>query len=194
MRAGNGEDTLGVADRLLIEAVLSGDPDAFRGLVERESATVLTVCRRILSDPTEAEDAAQDAFLIAYRKLGSFRGDGPLGGWLMRIATREAWRRAQRRPEGSVLDPEIDVSPADPTTTRTDPVEIAEAVERGRELRAAIDGLPTHHRDAVRLRYLDDLSYEEIAAATGRQEATVRTHVHRGLTRLRELLTVEARS
>lgn len=180
------------ADRLLVDAVLAGDKDAFRALVEREGSTVLGVCRRILADPTEAEDAAQDAFLVAYRKLGSFRGDGPLGGWLMRIAIREARHRGRRRRPMISLEPEAGTGGSDrQMEASSDPAAILEVDERQRRLQAAVDALPHHYRDAVHMRYLDDLSYDEIAAVTGRPPATIRTHLHRGLLRLREQLTTE---
>lgn len=147
------------ADRLLVDAVLAGDPEAFRALVDREAATVLAVCRRILADPTEAEDAAQDAFLAAYQKLGSFRGDGPLGGWLMRIAIREAQHRGRRRRAIGSLAPEhVTESSNLIMGASPDPAAVVEAEERERWLQAAVDGLPEHFRDAVRLHYLDDLS------------------------------------
>jgi RNA polymerase sigma-70 factor, ECF subfamily len=180
------------ADRLLVDAVMGGNTEAFRELVEREGATVLTVCRRILADPTEAEDAAQDAFLAAYEKLGSYRGDGPLGGWLMRIAIREAQHRGRRRRAISPLEPEGEAAAANISGEASpDPVAIVEADELERWLHAALDGLPDHYRDAVRLHYLEELSYDEIAAVTGRQAATVRAHARRGLLRLREDLVAE---
>lgn len=182
-------------DRALVDAVLAGNPEAFRALVDRESSTVLSVCRRILSDPADAEDAAQDAFLAAYRKLGSYRADGPLGGWLMRIAVREAHRHGRRRPVTASLDPLIDDSlEMMSSKSAPDPAMVLEAHEHENALRAAVDDLPDHFRDAVRLRYLEDRSYEEIASTTGRTEATVRAHVHRGLSRLRNRLAVEPRS
>lgn len=181
-------------DRALVDAVLAGNSEAFRALVDRESSTVLSVCRRILSDPTEAEDAAQDAFLTAYRKLGSYRSDGPLGGWLMRIAIREAHRHGRRHPATAPLDPLIDESVEMAASESVpDPATVLEAHEHEYALRAAVDDLPNHFRDAVRLRYFEDRSYEEIARATGRTEATVRAHVHRGLLRLRKRLVVEPR-
>lgn len=188
------DDAARDGDRALVDAVLAGDSEAFRALVDRESSTVLSACRRILSDPMEAEDAAQDAFLMAYRKLGSYRADGPLGGWLIRIAIREAHRHGRRRPATASLDPLIDkAAEMTPSESAPDPAMILEANEHERALRAAVDDLPNHFRDAVRLRYLEDRSYEEIASATGRTKATVRAHVHRGLVRLRKRLAVEPR-
>ncbi len=179
------------ADRLLVDAVLAGDTEAFRALVEQEGATVLAVCRRILADPTEAEDATQDAFLAAYQKLGSFRGDGPLGGWLMRIAIREARHHGRRRRPMSSFVPEVETATSNIVQSAPDPAAIIETDELERWLHAALDGLPDHYRDAVRLHYLDDLSYQEIADITGRQQATVRAHARRGLLRLRENLVAE---
>lgn len=177
--------------------MLSGDAEAFRDLVEREANAIIGVCRRILGDATEAEDAAQDAFLLAYRKIGSYRGDGPLGGWLMRIAVREAQHRAKHRRAVVSLDGDH-ADAFEPAAAVTDggldPVAIAEGHEETVRVRTAVDGLPERYRTAVRLRFLEDRSFEEIAATTGRPPATVRTHLHRGLLRLRERLGTENRS
>jgi RNA polymerase sigma-70 factor (ECF subfamily) len=182
-------------DRALADAVLGGDRDAFRVLVEREAPSVIAACRRILGDPSDAEDAAQDAFLIAYRKLGSFRGDGPLGGWLMRIAIREARDRAVRRRPTTALESGDDgwTTTLDVTAAGDDPALTVESAERAARLREAIAELPAHYGEAVRLRYIEDRSFAEIAATTGRPEPTVRTHLHRGLARLRERLGEEVR-
>ena len=95
-------------DRAIVEAVLAGDRDAFRRLVERESGPVVRACHRILGDLHEAEDAAQEAFVTAYRSLASWRGDGPFGAWLTRIAIRIALRQAGRRKTVTWRDPLAD--------------------------------------------------------------------------------------
>lgn len=174
--------------------MLGGDRDAFRELVEREAPVVIAACRRILGDASEAEDAAQDAFLIAYRRLGSYRGDGALGGWLMRIALREARDRALRRRPATTLttDDEGLGATLAGTALADDPVASLESAELASRLRAAIAELPLHYREAVSLRYLEDRSFTEIAAVTGRPEPTVRTHLHRGLARLRARLAEES--
>ena len=79
-----------------VDAVLAGDRDAFRVLVDRESAAVIRACHRVLGDLHEAEDAAQEAFVTAFRSLAGWRADGPFGAWLTRIAVRIALRRAQK--------------------------------------------------------------------------------------------------
>src|SRR5689334_8212329 len=77
----------------VVQAVLDGDRDAFAILVDREAAAVVRACQRVLSDLHEAEDVAQEAFVTAYRSLASWRGEGPFGAWLTRIAVRLAVRQ-----------------------------------------------------------------------------------------------------
>src|SRR6478735_7868133 len=97
-------------DRAIVDAVLAGDPDAYRVLVEREGAAVVRACHRVLGDLHEAEDAAQEAFVTAYRSLASWRGDGPFGAWLTRIAVRIALREAGRRRSVTWLDTSVAAS------------------------------------------------------------------------------------
>ena len=93
------------SDRAIVDAVLAGDPDAYRHLVERESASIVRACHRVLGDLHEAEDAAQEAFVTAYRSLASWRGEGPFGAWLTRIAVRIALRQVGQRRSVRWLDP-----------------------------------------------------------------------------------------
>ncbi len=176
-----------VDDRRLAEAVLNGDRDAFRLLVEREQLTVFRVCLRILGRPADAEDVAQESFVMAYRALGSYRGDGPLGGWLMRIATRQAFRRLGQRRETVELSPELPLRSA-----AADPLHVALANEEHRAVRNAVAALGEPYREVVALRFFGELSLEEIASATGRPLNTVKTHLRRGLQRLRSVLDREA--
>jgi len=74
-------------------ALVAGDELAFRRLVEQGATPVLRICFRIMGSVEEAEDAAQEAFVLAYRARGSYRGDGSPDAWLARIATREACKR-----------------------------------------------------------------------------------------------------
>ena len=86
-----------VTDDELVLAITSGDRDAFATLVEREALMVYRVCYRVLGTVSDAEDAAQETFVQAYRALATFRGEGSRTGWLRRIATRQALRQAGRR-------------------------------------------------------------------------------------------------
>ncbi len=170
-------------DHGLVSAVLGGDRDAFRALVEREQVAVYRACLRILGRPHDAEDVAQESFLMAYRSLGSYRGEGALGGWLMRIATRQAFRRLGQRREAAELPAELPAGAAG-----ADPVAAALSGERQRAVRLAVAALGEPYREVVALRFFGEMSLDEIARATNRPLGTVKTHLRRGLERLRPLL------
>jgi RNA polymerase sigma-70 factor (ECF subfamily) len=183
-------------DRTIVDAVLAGDRQAFRVLVEREGAAVVGACARVLGDRAEAEDVAQEAFVIAYRSLSSWRGDGSFGAWLSRIAMRLALRRLAQRRQVTWLDPAA--AEADPagteryrSTARGDAVDPATTLlrtERETEIRAAVAALDEPYREVVAMRFFAERSLAEIAEATGRPLGTVKTHLHRGLARLRGAL------
>jgi RNA polymerase sigma-70 factor (ECF subfamily) len=174
------------ADRQVVERVLTGDRDAFRTLVDREGPAIIRACHRILGDLHEAEDASQEAFVTAFRALGTWRQDGPFGAWLTRIAVRVAIRRSQRRRSVTWLDPMNpgggDVPGGD------DPATLTLRSERANDVRLALARLDEPYREVVALRFFGDLSLSEIADQTGRPLGTVKTHLHRGLLRLRASL------
>lgn len=179
----------GVDDRALIDAVRAGDRRAFGILVDQETTVIYRACLRILGRPHDAEDVTQESFLIAFRSIGGFRGEGSLRGWLLRIATRQSFRRlGQRRPTAD-LDAVGEPLLAD---SRTDPPRVVVAAEARREIRAAVARLPEPYREVVALRFFGELSLAETAEATGRPLNTVKTHLRRGLERLRPLVTAEA--
>jgi RNA polymerase sigma-70 factor, ECF subfamily len=192
--------------RRIVAAVLGGDRDAFRALIERESASVVRTCHRILGNLADAEDAAQDAFVSAYRALGTWRGEGTFGAWIGRIAVRVAQRHARRRGsvrsltwmeppglENVVRDGAAGTPPA-VTMGRAgpdDPASAALSSERDERLRSAVAALAEPYREVLALRFFADLSLDEIARECGRPLPTVKTHLRRGLLRLRESLQGE---
>jgi RNA polymerase sigma-70 factor (ECF subfamily) len=182
----------GLQDRQLVDAVIAGDRDAYRTLVDREAGAVIGTCNRIIGDPGEAEDAAQEAFLQAYRALATYRGEAPFGAWLRRIAIRVAVARASAKPDAIRLD-------ADPLDRRAaalaaDDDPEAEAIDA--EWRAglvdAIGCLPEPQRRVILLRFFEDRSLQEIAALTGHPLGTVKSRLHRGLLGLREQIVLRS--
>ena len=186
-------------------AVLAGDRNAFRPLIERESAAVVRICHRVLGNLPDAEDAAQEAFVTAYRALATWRGDGPFGAWLGRIATRVALRQARRRGavrELTWMEPPAPYRSNDPferpgfgaaqpqagRLSPDDPAGILLRSERAAGIRAALADLEEPYRETLALRFFAELSVAEIAAQTGRPIPTVKTHLRRGLLRLRDEL------
>lgn len=174
-----------VDDRALIDAVLSGDRRAFEVLVERETRTVYRACLRILGRPHDAEDVTQESFVAAYRSIRTYRGEGSLRGWLLRIATRQAFRRlSQRRATvdlEAVPEPRLADAAGEPTRVLIDR-------ERRDAVQDAVAALPEPYREVVALRFFGELSLAEVAESTGRPVNTVKTHLRRGLERLRPAL------
>jgi RNA polymerase sigma-70 factor (ECF subfamily) len=184
-------------DATLVRRILAGDREAYRGLVERESRTVIRACYRVLGDLHEAEDAAQEGFVTAYGALATWRAEGPFGAWVTRIAIRIALRTASRRRTVTWIDPSREIVPADGIGSPghdglvEDPAIHALRAERAAGVRAAVAALEEPYREVVALRFFGDLPLAEIAAQTGRPLGTVKTHLHRGLARLRSRLESE---
>ena len=158
---------------------------------------MFAACARVLGDRTEAEDVAQEAFVIAYRSLGTWRGEGSLGAWLSRIAVRLAIRRASQRRRVAWLDPvAADADQGGVQRYRSssaggdaiDPAQRAIRSERDAQLRMAVSSLEEPYREVVALRFFADRSLAEIADATDRPLGTLKTQLHRGLARLRRAL------
>ena len=178
-------------DRQVVDAVLAGDRDAFRLLVDRESRAVIATCQRVIGSSSDAEDAAQEAFTRAYLALATFRADGPFGAWIRRIAIRVSVARVAAAHAAVSLDDERNHMNAD-RQAGTDPeVQLLDAEERA-ALIDAIRHLPSDQREAVMLRFFGDHSVEEIARLTDRPIGTVKSRLSRGVASLRDQLGVRS--
>jgi RNA polymerase sigma-70 factor (ECF subfamily) len=175
-----------VDDRDLARAIVGGDRDAFRLLVERESGPIVRACARILGDPDAAEDVAQETFVTAHRLIASWRGEGSLHGWLLRIAINRALRVVKVR--GRNLPLEDDSGEPLAIVGASEPLGDVLIAERDRVVQEAVASLPEPYRETIVLRYFGELSIADIASQTGRPIGTVKTHLGRGLLRLRPIL------
>ena len=179
-------------DEELVVLARGGDLDAFNRLVDRYQGSVYSLCVRLLGNREAAEDAAQEAFLSAYRALDRFQG-GSFRSWVLRIAANEAkdeLRRRRRKDGATSLEAIFDrqESPVE----IPDPSEGAEViVERhdfGRALEIALGDLPFEQRQAVLLVDVYEFAYEEVARLTNASVGTVKSRIHRGRERLRQAM------
>jgi len=182
-------------DQQLVERVQRGDKTAFDLLVIKYQRKIFRLLSRLIRDPAEVEDVAQEAFIKAYRALPNFRGDSAFYTWLYRIAinTAKSWLVSQGRRA--------------PTSTEAD-IEEAETFDDGEHLRdlntpdsmlltrqvadavnRAIEQLPEDLKTAIVLRELEGLSYEEIAETMNCPIGTVRSRIFRA----REAIAEELR-
>jgi RNA polymerase sigma-70 factor (ECF subfamily) len=173
----------------LLDRARRGDLAAFNSLVEEHQGIVYNVCLRMLGSPAAAEDAAQDAFISAWRNLASLRGD-QFRAWLLRIAAnacRDELRRRSRRPATS-LDTSLEEGMPDPADPDPSPEASVLSAELRGGIQAALLELPEDQRLAVILCDLQGLEYDEIARATGANIGTVKSRLSRGRARLRAIL------
>jgi RNA polymerase sigma-70 factor, ECF subfamily len=173
------------ADTELIARILRGDMRALETLMRLHNRTLFRTARAILRDDAEAEEAVQDAYLQAYRKLATFRGESKLSTWLVRITANEALmrRRRYRAPAEGPADELVSDAPG--------PQDNAERADTRRLLEGHIDALPGAFRAVFVLRALEELSVEETAVALGIPDATVRTRYFRARRLLRSWLAGE---
>lgn len=167
-------------DATTIRQVLAGDREAFGRLVACYARRVHDLARRILRDPVEAEDAAQQAFLNAFRALDRFDPRRPFRHWLLRITTNLCRNRLvarAHRPTPLGVGAEDDDRPSLVPAARPAP-DPDDRPDAGR-VRAALDALPDTYRTAAVLRYVHGLDLAAIAEVTDTPLATVKTHLHR---------------
>jgi len=172
-------------DAELVARVQQGDKRAFDLLILKYQRKILRLLSRMIRDPAELEDVAQEAFIKAYRALPQFRGDSAFYTWLYRIAINAArnWQAANSKrlrnlsslesPEGetfSQIDTLSDIATPEAMLTSR---EIVEAVN------AAMDALPADLRTAIALREIEGMRYEDIAQTMGCPIGTVRSRIFR---------------
>jgi RNA polymerase sigma-70 factor (ECF subfamily) len=181
-----GAPDAAATDAALVGRVLAGDAEAFGALVDRHHARCLAIAVHLVGDRADAEDAVQEALLRAYRHLGRYREQDRFGAWLTRILVNQCRtaRARARRPLPDHLDwadaERVAAHPAD---------DVPPDAERREALARALGRLPDDQREAVVLRYADELSFAEMAAATGATPAALKMRVQRACRRLRALLT-----
>jgi RNA polymerase sigma-70 factor (ECF subfamily) len=182
-------------DLRLVESLREGSERAYEDLIGRFQQPVYALALRLLNDQSEACDVVQEVFLKVFRNVGSFRGQSTLKTWIYRITVNEAhnarrWFYRHRRREV-----ELDTNPDEarnwkeiiPDRSRS-PFEVAVDREQHLMIEAALDKINPIFREAVVLRDITDLAYEEIAEILGVSLGTVKSRILRGREALREEL------
>jgi RNA polymerase sigma-70 factor (ECF subfamily) len=176
-----------LAESELVERARNGDESAYEQLVRAHQGIAFRVAYLVVGSAAEAEEAAQEGFIKAYRALGRFRRGAPFRPWLLQIVSNEARnrRRAAGRRAALALRAAEESSSGGAAPSPEGSL-LAEA-ERERLL-AAVNGLREEERLVIAYRYFLELSEEEAAAALGVRPGTIKSRTSRALTRLREEL------
>jgi RNA polymerase sigma-70 factor (ECF subfamily) len=160
-------------ERSLAQRAARGDREAFGELVRGHQAGVYNVAYRMLGERRDAEDAAQEAFIRAFRAIRTLDPDRPPGPWFRKIVLNVCLNRLERR-EPDDLEDESRLPAPDPGPESR----IAER-ERSRRIRAALVSLPPRYRAAIELRHYQELSYAEMAETLGRPMSDVKSDLFR---------------
>jgi RNA polymerase sigma-70 factor (ECF subfamily) len=170
-------------ERELVARAQRGDADAYEELVRAHQGIAFRTAYLLAGNAADAEEAAQDAFVKAYRALWRFRAGSPFKPWLLRIVANEA--RNRRRSAGRRTALALRVAQVPSGEAAPSPEATLLDAERREELIAALDRLGESDREAIACRYLLDLSEAETAAALGIRRGTVKSRLARALERLR---------
>ncbi|MHB9090591.1 MAG: RNA polymerase sigma factor, partial [Chloroflexota bacterium] len=157
-------------DELLLEQARKGNQQAFAEVVRRHQGAVYGLCYRMMGDAAEAEDLAQEAFLRLYRSLKEFRPGGQLRPWLHKIAANVCLDGLRKRKGAALPLDALDEGQKDqPRVHSVDelPEEAYASCERRLDVQKALLRLPGDYRVVLVLRYLEDLTYQEVADALG---------------------------
>ena len=172
-------------DLALVERVRRGERHAFDLLVIKYQRKIMRLLSRMIHDPAEIEDVAQEAFIKAYRALPQFRGDSAFYTWLYRIALNTArnWQAASFRRPSTVTSLENEdgetFDQIDGLSDQSTPESLMASRQVAQVVNAAIDELPDDLRTAIVLREIEGMSYEEIASTMHCPIGTVRSRIYR---------------
>jgi RNA polymerase sigma-70 factor (ECF subfamily) len=170
------------AEAELVARLRTGDDDAYETLFRAHAGAMLAVARKFLGDTDDAAEAVQDAFVSAFRAMGSFEGTSRLGTWLHRITVNACLMKLRARKRSRFVPLEDRLAP---DRARGDAVSLAEACER---VRSGMEQLPAAYHEVIRLRDLEGLDTETTAARLGTSTGVVKTRLHRARAALRTLL------
>ena len=180
-------------DKELVEKAKRGDQEAFAQLVLDNQNRVYSLALRLSGDREEAADLAQEAFVKAWQGLSAFQGESSFSTWVYRLTTNVCIDHLRKKKRREAVEPSVSLddennSWAEPSTWEQDPQRLLEQSERGKALARAIDQLPDWQREALVLRELSGLSYQEIGEKLDIDIGTVKSRIARARLNLRKIL------
>ncbi len=178
-------------DAELVARHCRGDRDAFAILVERHQTRVYNLALRMMGNPQDAADAAQDAFIHALRKLSGFRGDSAFTTWMHRVTMNACYdilRKRRRQPMLHLVSDDPDAPIHEPGPPGPDH---AEEVSSSLDAQAALREIPEEFRAVLVLADVHDLPFQEIAQILDIPVGTVKSRAHRGRLALARAMGVE---
>ena len=170
----------------IIARARRGDADAFEQLVAAYRNQVFRLALRMCGNEADADEVAQEAFLSAWKGLPNFRGESRFSTWLYQLTTHAAidlMRREKRQAAAEDID-EITTADDGPS-----PQQQVERAETQREIRSALMQLPEEYRQVLLLRFMQELSYEEIGRALKLPAGTVKSRLNRAKAQLKDILS-----
>jgi RNA polymerase sigma-70 factor (ECF subfamily) len=176
-------------DDELMQLASTGLRSAFEALVRRHAERVVRSCSRFVNDSALAQELAQDTWVLVWQARSKYRGDGGFLPWLITIARNHCRNELRRRKAAVMRESEQPVSETGFTSEQLDELLLR---ERRRRVRRALAGLSPPLREALLLRYGEELRYDEMTTVLGAGESTLRSRVHHGLRALKSRLEEES--
>lgn len=179
---------INLSDEQLVELAVSEEPDAFGEIVRRWERKIFALCFGMLGREDDARDAAQEAFIAAYRNLPNFRGEAKVSSWLHRIAVNQCLttkRRQKTRSEDFIDDESRDEQRVFVAAERYSPASEAEQAERLKVVRQAVGALPTDLRQVIVMKEFEEMTFQEISETLELPLSTVKSRLYTALKQLR---------
>jgi RNA polymerase sigma-70 factor (ECF subfamily) len=179
-----------MTDLDIIKRVIAGEKELYAELVRRHHLKVIALCRRVLSNPSQAEDAAQEVFIKVYGALPRFRGDSAFTTWLYRLATNHCLdiRRQNKRQRAESLDAVINEEGQTLASLLTESTDSILKIEQTDLIERLLSAMPSESRDLLVLREAEGLSYQELADVFEISLEAVKSRLRRARAALQEKL------
>jgi|ERR1035437_1316888 RNA polymerase sigma-70 factor (ECF subfamily) len=177
-----------LTDEQLVELAVREDPNAFGEIVRRWERKIFALCFGMLGREDDARDAAQEAFIAAYRNLSRFRGEARVSSWLHRIAVNQCLttkRREKTRAEDFIDDEDGSEDRTFVASPQHLPSRTTEKVERMKLVRQAVGALPTELRQVIVMKEFEEMTFQEISDTLDLPLSTVKSRLYTALKQLR---------